>query len=62
MIKINKYEYLVGDEILPPDQSKIKEQTKFTYSLFKNAFEKQTKQMKSKEKKKEKKIEEHGET
>ena len=42
-IKINKYKYLAGDEILPPDQSRIKEQTKFTYSLLKKAFEKQTK-------------------
>ena len=31
--KIDKYEYLTGTEILPPDQSKLIEQTKFTYNI-----------------------------
>ena len=30
--KIDKYEYLTGEEILPSDQSRILEQAKFTYS------------------------------
>ena len=32
--KIDKYEYLTGDEILPSNQQKITEQRKFTYSPF----------------------------
>ena len=30
--KIDKYEYLTGEEILPSDQSRIIEHAKFTYS------------------------------
>ena len=30
--KIDKYEYLTGEEILPLDQRQIIEQAKFTYS------------------------------
>ena len=30
--KIDEYEYLTGEEILPFDQSRIIEQAKFTYS------------------------------
>ena len=30
--KIDKYEYLTGEEILPSDQSRIIEQVTFTYS------------------------------
>ena len=37
--KIDKYEYLVGEEISPSDQSRIIEQAKFTYSPLVNAFE-----------------------
>ena len=44
--KIDKYEYLTGDEILPPNQQQIIEQAKFTYSSLGNAFEKQTKTIK----------------
>ena len=32
--KINKYEYLTGEEILPSDQSRMIEPAKFTYSPF----------------------------
>ena len=39
----DKYEYFSGKEILPPDQNKIIEQAKFTYSPFRKAFEKQGK-------------------
>ena len=41
--KVDKYEYLTGEEILPSDQSRIIEQAKFTYSLLSKAFEKQIK-------------------
>ena len=30
--KVDKYEYLTSEEILPSDQSRITEQAKFTYS------------------------------
>ena len=41
--KIDKYEYLSAEEILPSDQSRIMEQAKFTYSPLGEAFEKQIK-------------------
>ena len=41
--KIDKYEYLSGEEILPSNQRQIIEQAKFTYSPLGKAFEKQTK-------------------
>ena len=39
--KIHKYEYLIGEDILPSNQQQIKEQAKFSYSLLGKAFEKQ---------------------
>ena len=45
--KINKYQYLTGEEILSSNQKQIMEQAEFTYSLL----EKQ-KQLKTKEKNK----------
>ena len=44
--KIDKYEYLTGEEILPSKQQQIIEQAKFTYSTLRKAFEKQTKTIK----------------
>ena len=41
--KIDMYEYLTGEEILPSNQQQIIEQAKFTYSPLGKAFEKQTK-------------------
>ena len=41
--KIDKYEYLTGEKILPSNQQKIIEKAKFTYSPLGKAFEKQTK-------------------
>ena len=41
--KIEKYEYLIGKEILPSDQSIITEQAKFTYSPLGKAFVNQIK-------------------
>ena len=41
--KIDKYEYLTGEEILPSNQKQIIEQAKFTYSSLGKAFEKKNK-------------------
>ena len=41
--KINKYEYLTGNEMLPSNQQQIIEQAKSTYSPLGKAFEKQVK-------------------
>ena len=41
--KIDKYEYLTGEELLPSNQKQIIEQAKFTYSPLAKAFEKQIK-------------------
>ena len=41
--KIDKYEFLTGEEILPPDQRRVIEQATLAYSLLGKAFEKQTK-------------------
>ena len=50
--KIDKYEYLTGEEILPSNERQIIEQEKFTYSPLGKAFEKQLKQLKTKKKNK----------
>ena len=44
--KLDKYEYLTGQEILPSNQQQILEQTKFTYSLLGKAFQEQIKTIK----------------
>ena len=41
--KVDKYEYLAGEEILPSNQQQIIEQAKFTYFPLGKAFEKQAK-------------------
>ena len=41
--KIDKYEHLTDEEILPSNQRQIIEQAKSAYSPLGNAFEKQTK-------------------
>ena len=46
--KIDKYEYLTGEEILPSNQQQIIEQATFTYSPLGKAFEKQTKTIEDK--------------
>ena len=38
--KIDKYEYLAGEKILPSDQRRVIKQTKFTYSPLGKAIEK----------------------
>ena len=37
--KIDKYEYLTGEEIVPSNQRQIIEQAKFRYSPLRKAFE-----------------------
>ena len=50
--KVNKYEYLTGEEILPSHQQQIIEQAKFTYSPLRKAFEKQIKTIEDQREKK----------
>ena len=42
-VKIDKCEYLTGEEILPSNEQQIIEQAKFSYSPLGRAFEKQSK-------------------
>ena len=44
--KIDTYDYLTGEEILPSNQQQMVEQAKFIYSSLGKAFEKQTKTIK----------------
>ena len=44
--KLDKYEYLTGEEILPSNQQQIIQKAKFTYSPLGKAFEKQIKTIK----------------
>ena len=46
--KIDKYEYLTGEEIFSSNQQQIIEQAQFTYSSLGKAFEKQTKTIEDK--------------
>ena len=57
--KIDKYEHLTGEKILPSNQQQIIEQAKFTYSLLGKAFEKQTKAIEDKGEKQIKAIQGH---
>ena len=59
--KIDKYEYLTGEEILPSNQQQIIEQAKFTYSPLGKAFEKQTKTIKDQGEKQIKVIQDNNE-
>ena len=58
--KIDKYESLTGEEILPSSQSRIIEQARFTYSTLGKAFEKQTKTIEEQGRKQTEATEEHG--
>ena len=58
--KINKYEYLTGEEILPSDRQQIREQAKFTYSPLGKAFEKQIKTIEDQGEKQTKAIQNRG--
>ena len=50
--KLDKYEYLTGEEILPPNQQQIIQQAKFNYSPLGKATEKQIKTIKDQGEKK----------
>ena len=41
--KIDKYEFLIGEEIVPPDKRRVIKQAKFIYCPLGKVFEKQTK-------------------
>ena len=57
--KIDKYEYLTGEEIFLSDQGSIIEQAKFTYSSLSKAFEKQIKTIEDQDEKQIKALEDH---
>ena len=58
--KIDKHEYLTGEEILPSNQQQIIEQANFTYCTLGKALEKQAKTIKDQGKKQIKTIEEES--
>ena len=49
--RIDKYEYLIGEEILPSNQQQIIQRANFTYSPLGKAFEKQIKTIEDQRKK-----------
>ena len=49
--KIDNYGYLTDEEILPSNQRQTIDQAKFTYSLLRKAFEKQTKPIEEQQRK-----------
>ena len=57
--KIDKYEYLTGEEILPSNQQRIIQQAKFNYSPLGKVFEKQIKTIKDQGKKQVKAIQDN---
>ena len=57
--KIDKYEYLTGEEILPSNQQQIIQQAKFTYSPLGKALEKQIKSIEDQGKQQEKAIQDN---
>ena len=50
--KIDRYEYITSEEILPSNQQQIIERAKFSYSLLGKAFLEKQKRLKIKEKNK----------
>ena len=58
--KVNKYEYLTGEEILPSNQKQIIQQAKFIYSPLGKAFEKQIKRIEDQREKQIKAIQNQG--
>ena len=57
--KIDKYEYLTGEEILPSKQQQIIQQAKFAYSPLGKALEKQIKTIEDQGKKQVKAIQDN---
>ena len=58
--KIDKHEFLTGEEILPSDQSRIIEKAKFKYSPLGKTFTKQIQKIKEQVEKQIKVLEGHG--
>ena len=58
--KINKYEYVTGEETLPSNQKQTIEEDKFTYSPLGKAFEKQIKTIEDQAEKQIKAIQDKG--
>ena len=58
--KIDKYEYLTGEEILPSNQQQIIQQAKFNYSPLGKALEKQIKAIEDQGKKQVKAIQDNN--
>ena len=58
--KIDKYEYLTEEEILPSNQKKIIEQTKFTYSPLGKTYGKEIKTIEDRGEKQIKAIQNQG--
>ena len=58
--KIDNFEYLNGENILPLNQRQVIEQAKFTYSPLGKAFEKQTKTIEDQGKKQVKSIQDNN--
>ena len=59
--KIDIYEYLTDEEVLPCNPRQIIEQAQFTYSPLGNTFEKQAKTIEEQKEKQIKTIEDQGE-
>ena len=59
--KIDKYEYLIGEEILQSNHKQIIEQVKFTFSPLSKAFEKRIKTIEHQQERQIKAIESQGE-
>ena len=57
--KLDKYEYLTGEEILPSNQQQIIQQAKFAYSPLRKTLEKQIKTTKDQGKKQVKAIQDN---
>ena len=57
--KIDKYEYLTGEEMLPSNQQQIIQQAKFAYSPLRKALEKQMKTIENQGKKQVKAIQDN---
>ena len=57
--KVDKYESLTGEEILPSDQRRVIKQAKFTYSPSGKAFENKTKMVEDQEEKQIMALEKH---
>ena len=57
--KTDKYEYLTGEETLPPDQRRVIEQGNFTFSQLWKALERQIRTIEDQGRKKIKAVEDH---